>query len=177
VKRRTAYYPLRHSADADVVRQFFTAALLPVAPPRSSGLFGEALGVVDIGGEVTLETGIGVISWAYQNISGNPVAAFPSLHAAYPILAFFFLRQRWLRWSWLMLAYAAVVWFAIMDLGHHYLIDALGGVYAIASYQILRAVGGRMRLPSLTMPVLAPQRADARPPEVVVASESQLPDN
>lgn len=140
VKRRAAYYNYVIALMLMSFAQFFTAILMPVAPPRSAGLFGEALPIVDIGHEVTVQTGIGVVSWAYQNISGNPVAAFPSLHAAYPILAYLFLREYWPRWAWIMLVYAGVVWFAIMYLGHHYLVDALGGLlYAVAAYTAVKA--------------------------------------
>lgn len=151
IKRRRAYYHYVIALMLMSFAQFFTAILMPVAPPRFSGEYGEALRVVDIGGEVTLQTGLGIVSWAYHNINANPVAAFPSLHAAYPILAYFFLREHWPRASWLMLAYTAIVWFAIMYLGHHYLVDALGGlVYAVLAYLAIRAytsgwLGGMLR--------------------------------
>lgn len=149
VKRRVAYYHYVIALMLMSFAQFFTAILMPVAPPRFAGQFGEALPVVDIGSQVTLQTGISIVSWAYHNINANPVAAFPSLHAAYPILAFLFLRERWPRWSWLMLVYAGVVWFAIMYLGHHYLVDALGGLlYAVVAYAVVRGfTSGRLRIP------------------------------
>jgi cadmium resistance protein CadD (predicted permease) len=43
---------------------------------------------------------LSTLSWAYQNLNGNPVAAFPSLHAAYPILAFLFLREDFVQRPW-----------------------------------------------------------------------------
>ena len=141
VKRRAAYYQYVITLMVMSFAQFFTAILMPVAPPRYAGQFGETLPIADIGHEVTLRTGISVFSWAYQNINANPVAAFPSLHAAYPILAYLFLREYWPRWSWLMLVYAGLVWFAIMYLGHHYLVDALGGLlYAVAAYAGVKAL-------------------------------------
>jgi membrane-associated phospholipid phosphatase len=147
VKHRATYYTYVVALMLMSFAQFFTAILMPVAPPRFAGLHGESLPVVDIGSEVAVRTGMTIVSWAYQNINANPVAAFPSLHAAYPILAFLFLRERWPRWSWLMLAYASVVWFAIMYLGHHYLVDALGGlVYAVVAYLVVRGfTSGRLR--------------------------------
>jgi hypothetical protein len=84
VKRRAAYYHYVIALMAMSFAQFFTAILIPVAPPRYAGQFGEALHVVDIGAQVSAQTGIGVVSWAYQNINANPVAAFPSLHARIP---------------------------------------------------------------------------------------------
>jgi uncharacterized membrane protein len=146
LKRRVAYYHYVIALMLMSFAQFFTAIVLPVAPPRYAGLYGESLQVVDLGSEVAQRTGIGMLSWAYHNLIGNPVAAFPSLHAAYPILAYLFLRDHWPRVAWLMLVYTAAVWFSIMYLGHHYFVDALGGlVYAVAAYLIVRsAVSGRL---------------------------------
>jgi membrane-associated phospholipid phosphatase len=119
--------------------QFATAVILPVAPPRFAHLYGQGLNVLDISIEVTQALQLGTLSWAYQNLNGNPVAAFPSLHAAYPVLAYAFLRLAWPRAAWLMLAWAAPVIFAIVFLAHHYVIDAVGGIlYALAAYWIVQ---------------------------------------
>lgn len=135
VFRRHLYYPYVMALMLLSFAQFATAVLLPVAPPRFAGLYGEALPVRDISLEVTRALNLGTLSWAYQNLNGNPVAAFPSLHAAYPILAYLFLRQAWPRASWLMLGWGALVIFAIVYLAHHYVVDAIGGiVYALAAY-------------------------------------------
>ena len=135
VSRRHLYYPYVMALMLLSFAQFATAVLLPVAPPRFAGLYGEGLAVHDISLEVTQALHLGTLSWAYQNLNGNPVAAFPSLHAAYPILAYLFLRQAWPRASWLMLGWGAVVVFAIVYLAHHYVVDAIGGiVYALAAY-------------------------------------------
>ena len=135
VFRRHLYYPYVMALMLLSFAQFATAVLLPVAPPRFAALYGEALPLHDISLEVTQALHLGTLSWAYQNLNGNPVAAFPSLHAAYPILAFLFLRQAWPRASWLMLGWGAAVIFAIVYLAHHYVVDALGGVaYALVAY-------------------------------------------
>ena len=119
--------------------QFATAVVMPVAPPRFAGEYGEALAVRDISLEVTQALNLGTLSWAYQNLNGNPVAAFPSLHAAYPILAYLFLRQAMPWAGTLMLAWGAVVMFAIVYLAHHYVVDAVGGAaYALAAYWLIR---------------------------------------
>ena len=82
--------------------------------------------------------GFGDYFYSYSNvysISSNDVAAFPSLHAAYPFLAFLFARRAFPRAGWLMLAYTACVWFAIVYLGEHWVVDIVGGVvYAFAAY-------------------------------------------
>lgn len=136
--RRHLYYPYVMALILLSLAQFATAVLLPVAPPRFAGLYGEGLPVHDISLEVTQALHLGTLSWAYQNLNGNPVAAFPSLHAAYPILAYAFLRQAWPRGSWLMLGWGAIVMFAIVYLAHHYVVDAIGGVvYALAAFYVV----------------------------------------
>lgn len=138
VFRRHHYYPYVMALLLLSFAQFATALSLPVAPPRFAGLYGEALPLHDISLEVTQALKLDTLSWAYQNLNGNPVAAFPSLHAAYPILAFLYLRQAWPRAAWLMLAWGALVIFAIVYLAHHYVVDAIGGVaYAVAAYWVV----------------------------------------
>lgn len=141
VFRRHLYYRYVMALILLSVAQFATAVLLPVAPPRFAGMYGEALPVADISLEVTQALHLGTLSWAYQNLNGNPVAAFPSLHAAYPVLAYLFLRLAWPRASLLMLAWGAVVMFAIVYLAHHYVFDALGGIaYAVAAYAAIEGL-------------------------------------
>ena len=121
------------------IAQFVTALVFPAAPPRFAGMYGESLAVVDVGDQVKAYYHFGEASWLYQNLIANPVAAFPSLHAAYPIIAWLGLRMAWPRLAWLGLVYTAVVWFAIVYLGHHYLVDAYGGaLYALAAFATVR---------------------------------------
>ena len=139
VFRRHLYYRYAMALILLSVAQFVTAVILPVAPPRFAGLYGEALAVTDISHEVTQSLQLETLSWAYMNLNGNPVAAFPSLHAAYPVLAYLFLRLAWPRAAWLMLGWGALVLFAIVYLAHHYVIDAVGGIaYALAAYWLVQ---------------------------------------
>ena len=74
-------------------------------------------------------------SYAIYEVNPNQVAAFPSLHAGYPFLAFLFARRAFGRPGWLMFAYAACVWFSIVYLADHYVVDVLGGLaYALVAY-------------------------------------------
>ncbi len=74
-------------------------------------------------------------SYTIYEINPNQVAAFPSLHAGYPFLAFLFARRAFGRVGWLMLVYSAAVWFSIVYLADHYVVDILGGLaYAGAAY-------------------------------------------
>ena len=118
---------------------FLTFLLMPVAPPRFAHQFGEALPVVDVVAAVSAKIDWEGFSWMYGNLVGNPVAAFPSMHAAYPTLVLLFLLERWRRAALLWVPATLTIWFATVYLGHHYVIDVIGGVaYAVVAYLIFR---------------------------------------
>jgi membrane-associated phospholipid phosphatase len=80
--------------------------------------------------------------WLYQNLSPNDNAAMPSLHAAFPVLAWLFLRRRHVVAARFVAAYTLAVWFAIVYLGHHYIVDILGGVaFAVGAYVLVARLG------------------------------------
>lgn len=119
---------------------FVVYVLLPVAPPRFAGDYGmQSLAVHDVMREtLTILDRLPLVSWTYQNISPNPVAAFPSLHAAFPVLAFLFVRRRFGRVAIGVAIYTALMWFAIVYLGHHYVVDIIGGVaLAVGTYWLV----------------------------------------
>ena len=119
---------------------FVVYVLLPVAPPRFSGLYGaESLPVHDVMKEtLTRLDATRVATWTYAHISPNPVAAFPSLHAAFPVLAFLFVRRSYPKLAIGVAIYALLMWFAIVYLGHHYVVDIIGGVaLALGTYWLV----------------------------------------
>jgi membrane-associated phospholipid phosphatase len=136
---------------------FVLYVLIPVAPPRFSADYGSLnLGIHDVMKEtLTRLDQLPLASWTYANISPNPVAAFPSLHAAFPVLAFLFVRRRFPRVAIGVALYTALMWYAIVYLGHHYVVDIIGGVaLAVGTYWLVihrglldraldRLVGGR----------------------------------
>jgi membrane-associated phospholipid phosphatase len=80
--------------------------------------------------------------------SPNPVAAFPSLHAAFPWLVMLFAFRIFGKWGWLLALYNAAVWFSVVYLSQHWVIDAIAGaVWATAIFFLVewfwmrRAVG------------------------------------
>jgi membrane-associated phospholipid phosphatase len=64
----------------------------------------------------------------YHQFNPNPVAAMPSMHAAYPTLVFLFALSFWGLRALIFLPYLLFVWFSIVYLGEHYVIDIIGGV-------------------------------------------------
>jgi membrane-associated phospholipid phosphatase len=122
---------------------FVCYLLIPVAPPRFAGSFGESLAVEDIARTTFSHLQFApVTTQLYGSISGNPVAAFPSLHAAYPLLAYLFARQLWPRASLILLVWSAGIWFSVVYLGHHYVIDVVAGIaFASMAYAALYSSG------------------------------------
>ena len=156
LRRRATYYDYVAALIVLSMAGFVTYLLLPVAPPwwaHEHGVLDGVLKLRDQGfAELANAAGFSqagyVYSYTFYDINPNEVAAFPSLHAGYPFLAFLFARRAFGRSGWLMLAYAACVWFAIVYLGEHYVVDAIAGVaYAIVAYwAVIHAPGWFRRL-------------------------------
>ncbi len=64
----------------------------------------------------------------WDRAGGDPVAAMPSLHAAYPWMVFLFAVKFFGKRGLLLLPYNAALWFAVVYLGEHYVIDILAGM-------------------------------------------------
>jgi hypothetical protein len=162
--QRRIYYDFVAALIVLSMAAFVTYLLLPVAPPwwaaqpppdpqTGAVVAPYVTGVLRLShtGFEGLKSffGLGNYFFSYKSIYGispNDVAAFPSLHAAYPFLAFLFARRAFGRTGWLMLAYAACVWFAIVYLGEHWVVDVVGGViYASTAYFVVLHGPGRVR--------------------------------
>jgi PAP2 superfamily protein len=94
----------------------------------------------------------------YRTLDPNPIAAIPSLHAAYPFLVLLF-AVKFFRWRGLVvLPYVAAVWLAVIYLGEHYATDVIiGAAYAVAAFVAgplaVRAVGRIRWRPASLVPV------------------------
>ncbi len=101
---------------------FVTYLFLPVAPPwfaAEAGKIGSAPGeaaitylkpaaFADLVGFFGLDGGR-LYNVAFTSLNANPVAAFPSLHAAYPFLTFLVLRRAFGGIAWAAFAYFTFV--------------------------------------------------------------------
>jgi uncharacterized membrane protein len=141
IHHRRDYYDFVAALIVLSMAAFVTYLLLPVAPPWWADKYGYASGILHLrdNGFQGLANLFGfgqyLYSYSLYSISSNDVAAFPSLHAAYPFLAFLFARRSFGRAGWLMLAYTFCIWFAIVYLGEHWVVDIIGGVaYAVVAY-------------------------------------------
>lgn len=125
---------------------FATFLLFPAAPPWMANDNHIIDPITRISSQVWSSLGIHDFPSVYNKISPNPVAAVPSLHAAYATLfAIFCITLFKTRWRYASIIYPLFIYFGTVYQGEHYLIDELlGGVYAVGAYiaapYILRAV-------------------------------------
>lgn len=81
----------------------------------------------------------------WGKLSGNPVAALPSLHAAYPWLVLLFAVKFFGRPGLLFLAYNVALWFTVVYLGHHWVVDILAGMaWATACFILVQLLWPRI---------------------------------
>jgi len=115
---------------------FLTYLLYPAMPPWMAARDGYIPEVHSVIGRVLGHLGNGPsLPSIYDFANPNPVAAMPSLHAAYPFLVFLFLLKLYGRRALPFVLYPLAVWFSIVYTGNHYVIDAIAGVaYALAAY-------------------------------------------
>jgi hypothetical protein len=82
----------------------------------------------------------------YQMFDPNPVAAIPSLHAAYPLLLLLFAVRFFGVRALLLAPYVAGVWLAVVYMGEHYVFDVLvGAAYAVSAFVLTELVLRRLR--------------------------------
>jgi membrane-associated phospholipid phosphatase len=94
--------------------------------------------IVRVSSEVWAAFGIHDFPSVYNKISPNPVAAMPSLHAAYAMLfVMFSITLFKSKWRWLTCIYPFLIWVGTVYQGEHYAIDEVAGiVYAIIAYLV-----------------------------------------
>ena len=106
------------------IAAFVIFLLVPTGPPwlaAQDGFIGRFHRIIG----TTLPSSI---SPYYNSLNPNPVAAFPSLHAAFPFLGFLALRRNYPRLSWIAFGWCILVWFSVVFLGEHYVVDVVAGV-------------------------------------------------
>ena len=119
--RRSLFHPYLVALIILSFAGFATYLLLPVAPPWLVAQMGQLnappgehpISYLKPDGFLAITRALGLpgqslYDVAFVSINANQVAAFPSLHAAYPFLTFLALRRAFGRIGWLALAYALV---------------------------------------------------------------------
>jgi membrane-associated phospholipid phosphatase len=103
---------------------FVFCLLVPTAPPWYAADQGMIIGMKHVLSYTLPST----LSAYFELLNPNPVAALPSLHAAFAFLAFLAVCRPYPRAAVPMFAWNLAVWFSVVYLGEHYLIDVVAGV-------------------------------------------------
>jgi hypothetical protein len=129
---------------------FATYLLFPAAPPWMAAQDGRIPPITRISENVWAAMGIHRFPTLYNEISPNPVAAVPSLHAAYSTL-FVLIVYRLFgpRWATASLIYPFMIIVGTVYMGEHYVIDAILGIAcAVLSFVVVDLVVKRRRRPA-----------------------------
>ncbi|HLJ67897.1 MAG TPA: phosphatase PAP2 family protein [Chloroflexota bacterium] len=141
---RTIYLQFAACVLVLLVSGFVTFILFPAIPPWLAALrYGKVVGVVNQFGPVLRAHPLpfhGTPIFYVFKLSGDPIAAFPSEHAAFPLLELLAFRLCAPRWVAAILAcWVAWVLFTVVYLGEHWVTDAIAGyVYAVAIFAAVR---------------------------------------
>jgi membrane-associated phospholipid phosphatase len=134
---------------------FVTYLIYPMAPPWWASDLGRIPSVQPVLSLVHwhgIGNPVGVLTGTFHP---DPVAAMPSMHAAFPVLVWLVLWRLFPRWGWATILYPLAMAFAVIYAGEHYLVDVLvGWTYALAAFAIVWWWGGRRNHP-------APEPAEA----------------
>ena len=126
---------------------FATYWAFPAQPPWMAGETIKMASVDRIVPEVWGQLGVGTAQSLYENRDFvNPVAAMPSLHAAFPLmlLLFFWSAGRWVRLA--LGLYTLAMAFALVYGGEHFVIDILAGwAMALAVHAVVSAISRSRR--------------------------------
>jgi membrane-associated phospholipid phosphatase len=140
LERREVFYRCAVTLLAVSFAGAATFLIFPAAPPWLASKHGLVPHVYRIGyiegGDSPVATSK---SWIEAHLLGNPVAAVPSLHAAYATLVVLFVYAwRGRRWAIFATPYAIGMWFTVVYLGDHYVADIIVGLaYAIAGWMLV----------------------------------------
>lgn len=127
---------------------FATFVAFPAAPPWLARQQGYTDGFAHLSAEAWSHLGLRSVPTLYEQMSPNPVAAVPSLHAAYATLfAMFVFMAFGRRWGIVSLVYPAAIYFSTVYLGEHYLIDeVIGSLYAVGGFFTARWLVRQVKL-------------------------------
>ena len=108
---------------------------VPTAPPWMAANVFEVMPPIRYVTAQIYNVGIPTLQASFDT---NPIAAMPSLHAAFPSLLAMIALHHFGRRGWPAVVYTGFVYLAITGLGEHYLVDVLAGV-ALAAVCFLAA--------------------------------------
>jgi membrane-associated phospholipid phosphatase len=163
LERREVFYRCAATLVAVSFAGAATFLAFPAAPPWLAAKHGLLPHVARIG---YIEGGTSPVgtskSWIEAHILANPVAAVPSLHAAYALLVLLFAYAwRGRPGVWAAAPYTLGMWFTVVYLGDHYVVDiVVGAAYAAAGWLLIPRVLRKGPLRRLLGPFPAPLAGD-----------------
>lgn len=115
---------------------FLTYLLFPAAPPWMASDQYYIQPITHVSNYIWAALGFHNFNLAYSKIAPNPVAAVPSLHAAYStVFVIFVFKLYGKKWGAVSLIYPLLIVFGTIYMGEHYAIDAILGIlYAGCSF-------------------------------------------
>lgn len=118
---------------------FFTFLIFPAMPPWMASNLGYIPPLQKIMDQVMASFAHPIdVPSIYRFFGANLVAAVPSLHAAYPWLIFLIIAGKIGKKSLMLAPYVLGVWFSVVYLGEHYVVDVFAGIiYATAAFAIV----------------------------------------
>jgi hypothetical protein len=118
---------------------FFVFLLYPTAPPWLASQDGYIPHITRISGNVSAAFGVKNFPSIYNRFAPNPVAAVPSLHAAFSVMFVLFVFKLFgKKWGIISLIYPFLIIFGVVYMGEHYVFDVTTGVIlAIMSYLLV----------------------------------------
>lgn len=115
---------------------FVTFLAFPAAPPWLASDKGLIPPITRVSSNIFAALGIQNFPSVYNKLSPNPVAAVPSLHAAYATLLVIFVYKFFgKKWALLACVYPLLIFVGTVYMGEHYAIDEIiGFVYALVAF-------------------------------------------
>jgi membrane-associated phospholipid phosphatase len=126
---------------------FLTFLIYPAAPPWMAAQQGLIEPITRISSSVWYALGIHDFPSVYNKISPNPVAAMPSLHAAYATLFFLFVYKLYgKKWALAASLYPLLIYLGTIYQGEHYLVDELAGaLLAVIAFFAIPIVAQKLK--------------------------------
>jgi hypothetical protein len=132
-KKRAGFLPFALTFLFVNLLGFVIYYVYPAAPPWYIQLYGFQVHLSTPGNTAGLQRfddyfHAGIFHALYAK-SSNVFAAMPSLHAAYPLITFYYGVKNRVGWLNLFLGMVVLgIWFAAVYTGHHYVLDVLAGI-------------------------------------------------
>lgn len=107
---------------------FAVYLIYPAAPPWMAAEHGKITGLHQILPAVWNSFGHNLATY-FRRATPDQMAAIPSLHAAFPTFFWLYVRRIWgWRWAGVAAIYPISIWFGVVYMGEHYLLDVLLGI-------------------------------------------------